>query len=139
MSPTLATFEKQFGDDGVKEYEAKGFKNMLEFVGMAHKAGVKIVIGSHNSGRYVKPGLAYQREMELLIAAGMSPLEVISSSTIINAEYFRTEERLGSIEKGKLADLILVEGNPSKDIKSMYSIKKVMLNGEWVENSGTMD
>lgn len=139
LSPTLATFEKQFGDDGVKEYEAKGFKNMLEFVGMAHKAGVKIVIGSHNSGRYVKPGLAYQREMELLIAAGMSPLEVISSSTIINAEYFRTEERLGSIEKGKLADLILVEGNPSKDIKSMYSIKKVMLNGEWVENSGTMD
>lgn len=139
LSPTIATFEKQFGDDGVKEYEAKGFKNMLDFVGMAHKAGVKIVTGSHNSGRYVKPGLAYQREMELFVEAGMSPMEVISSSTIINAEYFRTQERLGSIETGKLADLILVEGDPSKDIKSMYSIKQVMLNGTWVKNSGTMD
>ena len=139
LSPTIATFEKQFGDDGVKEYEAKGFKNMLEFVGMAHKAGVKIVIGSHNSGRYVKPGLAYQREMELLVEAGMSPMEVISSSTIINAEYFRTQERLGSIEKGKLADLILVEGDPSEDIKSMYAINRVMLNGAWVKNGGTID
>lgn len=139
LSPTIATFEKQFGDDGVKEYEAKGFKNMLDFVGMAHKAGVKIVTGSHNTGRYVKPGLAYQREMELLVQAGMSPMEVISGSTIINAEYFGTQERLGSIEKGKLADLILVEGDPSEDIKSMYAINRVMLNGAWVKNSGTID
>ncbi|EPR66259.1 amidohydrolase [Cyclobacterium qasimii M12-11B] len=135
LSPTLATFEKQFGDSEVKDYEAEGFKNMHDFVGMAHKAGVKIVTGSHNSGKYVTPGLAYQREMELLVAAGLSPLDVISSSTIINAQYFRTQDRLGSIEKGKLADLILVEGNPSVDIKAMYSIKKVMLNGEWVENN----
>lgn len=135
LSPTLATFEKQFGDDGVKDYEAKGFKNMHDFVGMAHKAGVKIVTGSHNTGKYVKSGFAYQREMELLVAAGLSPLEVISSSTIINAEYFRTQDRLGSIEEGKLADLILVDGNPLEDIKVMYSINKVMLNGEWVDNN----
>ena len=102
---------------------------------MAHKAGVKIVTGSHNTGKYVKSGFAYQREMELLVAAGLSPLEVISSSTIINAEYFRTQDRLGSIEEGKLADLILVDGNPLEDIKVMYSINKVMLNGEWVDNN----
>tara|TARA_R110001592_G_scaffold122374_1_gene329072 strand:- start:30214 stop:31494 length:1281 start_codon:yes stop_codon:yes gene_type:complete len=135
LSPTLATFEKQFGDEDVKDYEAKGFKNMHEFVGMAHKAGMKIVTGSHNSGKYVKQGFAYQREMELFVAAGLTAMDAISSSTIYNAEYFGTKDRLGSIEPGKLADLILVEGNPSVDIKAMYSIKKVMLNGEWVEDN----
>lgn len=139
LSPTLATFEKQFGDTDVKDYEAKGFKNMHDFVGMAHKAGMKIVTGSHNSGKYVTPGFAYQRELELFVAAGLTPLEAITSSTIYNAEYFRTADRLGSIETGKLADLVLVEGNPSVDIKSMYSIKKVMLNGEWVDKNQVIE
>jgi imidazolonepropionase-like amidohydrolase len=135
LSPTLATFERQFGDEEVRDYQAKGFKNMLDFVGMAHKAGVTIVTGSHNTGKYVQPGLAYQREMELFVDAGMTPLEVISSSTIHNARYFRTQDRLGSIEVGKLADMVLVEGDPSKDIKAMYALKKIMLNGEWVNRS----
>ncbi|SEJ47531.1 Imidazolonepropionase [Cyclobacterium xiamenense] len=136
LSPTLTTFERQSGDE---EYQAKGFKNMLDFVGMAHQAGVTIVTGSHNSGKYAQRGLAYQREMELLVAAGMTPLEAISSSTIHNARYFRTQDRLGSIEPGKLADLILVEGDPSVDIKAMYAIKKVMLNGEWVDREEVVE
>ncbi|WP_439481522.1 amidohydrolase family protein [Cyclobacterium plantarum] len=136
LSPTLTTFERQAGDE---EYQAKAFKNMLDFVGMAHQAGVTIVTGSHNSGKYAQRGLAYQREMELFVEAGMSPLEVISSSTLHNARYFRTQDRLGSIEPGKLADLILVEGDPSVDIKAMYAIRKVMLNGEWVDREEVVE
>src|SRR5690606_35406604 len=111
------------------------YENMLKFVGMAHKAGVKIVTGSHTSGKYAKSGWAYQREMELLVKAGLTPLEAISSSTIINARYFRTDRRLGSIAPGKLADLILVNGDPSEDISKMYEIEKVMLNGECVDGT----
>lgn len=133
LCPTLATFERQEGDEEVEDYHVAGFKNMLRFVGMAHKAGVKIVTGSHTHGNYAEHGWAYQREMELLVEAGMSPLEVISSSTINNANYFRSSERIGSLEPGKLADLILVEGDPSQDISHMYNIRKVMLNGKWVE------
>lgn len=136
LSPTLTTFERQDGDEA---YQAKAFKNMLDFLGMAHKAGVTVVTGSHNSGKYAQRGLAYQREMELLVAAGMTPLEAISSSTIHNARYFRTQDRLGSIEPGKLADLILVEGNPAVDIKAMYAINKVMLNGEWVDREEVVE
>ncbi|MDN3689044.1 amidohydrolase family protein [Cyclobacterium jeungdonense] len=136
LSPTLTTFERQFGDEA---YQAKAFQNMLDFVGMAHQAGVTVVTGSHNSGKYAQPGLAYQREMELLVAAGMTPLEAISSSTLQNARYFRTQDRLGSIEPGKLADLILVEGDPSVDIKAMYAIRKVMLNGEWVDREEVVE
>lgn len=132
FSPTLTTFERRAGDKGVEEYEVKGFENMLKFVGMAHKAGVKVVIGSHNSGSHALSGMAYQREMELFVEAGMKPMEVIYSSTLLNAQYFRSSGRIGSIEKGKLADLILVDGNPLEDISVMKNISRVMLNGMWV-------
>jgi imidazolonepropionase-like amidohydrolase len=131
LCPTLATFERQEGD-GVKDYQAKGFKNMLEFVGMAHRAGVRIVTGSHTHGNYAESGWAYQREMELMVAAGMSPLEVITASTLHTAEYLGTSSRVGSIEVGKLADLVIVKGNPAVEIRDMYNIEKVMLNGLWI-------
>ncbi len=135
LCPTLATFERQAGDRGVEDYHIAGFKNMVKFVGMAHKAGVKIVTGSHTSSRYADRGWAYQREMELLVEAGLTPIETISSSTLNNAIYFRSSQRIGSIEPGKLADLIIVEGDPSVDISKMYDIQQVMLNGRWVDRT----
>src|SRR5690606_4866770 len=132
LCPTLATFERQEGDEDVKNYQATGFKNMLEFVGMAHQAGVRIVTGSHTHGNYAESGWAYQREMELMVAAGMSPLEVITASTLHTAEYLGTSSRLGSLEVGKLADLLVIQGNPAVEIRDMYKIQKVMLNGIWV-------
>lgn len=139
LSPTLATFERQAGDRGVKDYHVAGFKNMVEFVGMANRAGVKIVTGSHTSSRYADRGWAYQREMELLVEAGLTPLEVITGSTIYNAFYFHSNERIGSIEPGKLANLIMVQGDPSVDITKMYEIQKVMLNGQWVDRTAEIN
>jgi imidazolonepropionase-like amidohydrolase len=52
---------------------------------------------------------------------------------MVNARFFRIEKELGSIEKGKLADLILVRGNPLEDIKAMRNIEKVMINGVFVK------
>ncbi len=134
LSPTLTTFERQFDDPRAKDYEAQAFKNMLDFVGMAHRAGVKIVTGSHTSGWYCDYGWAYQREMELLVQAGLSPMEAIQSSTIHNAEYFRSSSRIGSIEEGKLADLLLINGDPLENISDMRKIDRVMLNGVWVRD-----
>ena len=134
LSPTLALFERREGEDGVEEFHLEGFRNMVKFTEMAHRAGMKIVTGSHVYGiRHADFGWSYQREMELLVEAGLSPLEVISSSTIQNARYLRTEQRIGSIEAGKIADLVLVEGAPDLDIGSMYHITRVMLNGKWVK------
>jgi imidazolonepropionase-like amidohydrolase/dienelactone hydrolase len=117
FSPTLALFERQDGDEGVEEYEVEAFRNMMKFTEMAHLAGMKIVTGSHVYGlRYADFGWSYQREMELLAGAGLSPLQVIRSSTIGNARYLRTEQRIGSIETGKIADLILVDGDPLQDM-----------------------
>jgi imidazolonepropionase-like amidohydrolase len=72
--------------------------------------------------------------MELLVEAGLSPMEAIVSSTMNNALYFRSENRIGSIEKGKLADLLMIDGDPSKNISDMRKISRVMLNGVWIED-----
>ena len=134
LVPTLALFERRAGDDEVEDYHVKGFQNMMKFTYMAYRAGMKIVNGSHVYGiRYTGFGWSYQREMELLAEAGLSPLEVISSSTIQNARYLRSDQRIGSIEPGKIADLILVDGSPDQEISSMYRIYRVMLNGKWVK------
>ncbi|SHG47939.1 Imidazolonepropionase [Chryseolinea serpens] len=134
LSPTLAAFEKQ--PDHGDSIEVHAFKNMLTFVGLAKKGGVPIVLGSHTFVTYAEFGYAFYREMELLHDAGLSNMEIIVAATLENARYFRVDERLGSIEKGKLADLVFVEGDPLKDLHVLRDAKKVMLNGAWVPAAG---
>jgi imidazolonepropionase-like amidohydrolase len=127
VSPTLAVFERR-ADRG-DTVEVKGFANMLAFVRRASDKGVRFVVGSHSYVPYAEFGFAYHREMELLHEAGLTNMQVIQAATLENARFFRIEERLGSIEQGKIADLVFVEGDPLKDIKAMRNVKKVMLNG----------
>jgi imidazolonepropionase-like amidohydrolase len=131
VSPTLAVFEKRTGDQGATESDVVGFANMVKFVGLCHRAGAKVVVGSHTSAPHAEVGRAYQRELELLVEAGLSPLETITAGTLNNAQFFGVGEQLGSIEVGKLADLILVAGDPSRDIRAMKNVRHVMLNGVW--------
>ncbi|MEX1239901.1 MAG: amidohydrolase family protein [Cyclobacteriaceae bacterium] len=130
ICPTLAVFERQ--SDRGDSVDVNGFANMVKFVGMAHQGGARMVVGSHTWVPYADMGYAYFREMELFQEAGMSPMEIIQAATIENARFLRIDERVGSIEKGKLADLIVVEGDPLSDIKVMRNVKRVMLNGVWV-------
>ena len=132
LSPTLAIFEYQLDEEHTDTTKQKGFETMMAFVGKAKKAGAPVVVGSHTWVPYADYGWAYQREMELLAASGLTNAEVIQAATMENARFLRIEDRLGSIEAGKQADLILVKGNPLEDISAMYSIEKVMLNGVWV-------
>lgn len=136
VSPTLATFERRATVRDTPAVQAEGFRKMLEFTGICHRAGLTVVTGSHTWSRHVDFGWAYQREMELLVEAGMQPLEVISASTIRNAEFFGCAERLGSVEAGKLADLIVVQGKPYETISDMYNVSAVMLNGKFVHRDG---
>jgi imidazolonepropionase-like amidohydrolase len=133
VSPTLAVFEKQAGDKDATETHLRAFSQMLKFVGMVKRAGGRIVVGSHSSVPHAERGWAYQRELELLVAGGLSPMEALVAGTMENARFFRVADRLGSIETGKLADLILIDGDPLKDLGAMRRVKRVMLNGKWVE------
>jgi imidazolonepropionase-like amidohydrolase len=70
--------------------------------------------------------------MELMVESGMTPMQVIVGATLDNARFFRAEARIGSIEPGKLADLVLIEGDVLRDISSMRRVRRVMLNGVWI-------
>jgi imidazolonepropionase-like amidohydrolase len=132
LSPTLAIFERRAGDKDTKDVHVGGFKKMLEFTGRARRAGVRVVVGSHSAVPHAERGWAYQRELELLVGAGLTPMQTIVAATSENARFFRVEERLGSVEPGKLADLLLVEGDPLRDITVMRNVRRVMLGGAWV-------
>lgn len=132
LTPTLAIFERRAGDAGATETEVRGFENMMKLTLAARRAGVRVVVGSHGKAPGAERGWAYQHEMELLVESGLSPMEVLVAGTLENARYFHVDDRLGSVEPGKLADLVLVEGDPLADIRAMRRVKRVMLNGRWV-------
>jgi imidazolonepropionase-like amidohydrolase len=132
FSPNLAVFERRAGERGATEVHAKACENMRRFTGMARKAGVRVVVGSHSNVPYAETGWAYHREMELLHQSGITPMDVITGATLDNAKFFRAEARIGSIEPGKLADLVLIEGDVLGDISSIRRVRRVMLNGAWI-------
>lgn len=94
--------------------------------GKAYKSGVKIAFGT-DSG--VSPHGDNAREFELMVEAGMPPMAAIQSATIEAAKLLRIQEKLGSLEANKIADIVAVEGDPIKNISLMKDIKFVMKAG----------
>jgi imidazolonepropionase-like amidohydrolase len=136
VSPTLAVFERQPGDKDTTDMHVRAFKQMEAFVGRAFRAGAHVVVGSHSDVPHAKRGWAYQRELELLVESGLTPMQALVAGTMENARFFRAADRLGSVEPGKLADLVIIEGDPLRDIGNMRNVKRVMLNGIWINRSG---
>jgi imidazolonepropionase-like amidohydrolase len=95
-----------------------------------HAAGGIVACGTDQSS-----GPATQRELELLVAAGISPLEVIQIATYNSAVFLGKADQLGSVDAGKLADLVLLSRDPTADINNAKSIVFVMKNGQLVDES----
>lgn len=133
VCPTLGIFEVRAGDKTATETRLRAFQNLLRFTGLCHRAGVMLVVGSHTSVPHAKAGWAYQHELELFVEAGLTPMEALQAATRLTARYLDAEDRLGTIEPGKAADLMLVEGNPAQNIRAMSQIRGVLLNGSWVK------
>jgi imidazolonepropionase-like amidohydrolase len=100
-------------------------------VGKAIRAGVKIGVGTDFVGFPVRQGV---RELALLVEAGMTPMQAIQAATRGNAELLGWEDRIGTVEAGKLADLIAVPGDPLADLSLLERVSFVMLGGEVVRH-----
>jgi len=134
LCPTLGVFERRPSGPPHTETYLAGFENMKAFVGRAARAGVKTVTGSHTPLAHMpEKGWDYQHEMALLVASGLSPMQVIVASTSECARFLGIDRRLGTVEVGKEADLLLVAGDPQADISAMRAVKHVVLNGRVIE------
>lgn len=96
-------------------------------------AGMLVACGTDDSYASVWPGEAVHREMELLVMAGIPELQVIKICTYNSAKVLRREEEFGSIQVGKVADFLIVEGNPANDISDSRKIEHVFLRGNQID------
>lgn len=95
-----------------------------------HRGGVRVLLGTDSPQVFNVPGFSIHREMALYVEAGMTPYEVLASGTRVIGDFLAGNS--GTIEEGKRADLILVEGNPLEDIGHVARRVGVMVHGEWI-------
>jgi imidazolonepropionase-like amidohydrolase len=98
-------------------------------------AGVPIGVGSDGGSAIDFPGLMTHRELELLVEAGLSPVDVITAATRNGALALRKLDDLGTIEAGKRADLLLLSANPLEDVRNFRKIDQLMFDGEWIDRA----
>lgn len=113
------------------------FENMVKFNNYLVKAckqlGVPIVAGTDAGTSSVVPGFTMHDELELFVAAGLTPQEALASATRLSANWLGIESMVGTIEKDKLADMILLEANPFDNIKNTRTISGVFINGKYID------
>lgn len=114
----------KIADDATHQRYEKSYAKMIDFVGRLYKAGVPIVAGTDEL-----TGFTLHSELTLLVKAGLSPAQALQVATRNGAIYTRTQNERGSISVGKLADLVLVDGDPTKNIEDIRKISAVITRG----------
>ncbi|MUP47477.1 amidohydrolase [Gramella sp. BOM4] len=108
----------------------ENFRIWMQFVNEYKNRGGRVTTGSDSGFIFQLYGFAYIRELELLREAGFHPLEVVRAATLNGAEALGMEDRLGTVEPGKLADFVIVEENPLQNFKVLYGTGAIKLTDE---------
>jgi imidazolonepropionase-like amidohydrolase len=95
--------------------------------------GARLVMGGHSTVPFAGRGEAPWRELELLVESGLSPLEALTAATGTAAAFLYRSDQIGTLRPGLKADLVVIRGNPSRDITAIRSVERVMVNGQWVD------
>ena len=108
----------------------RDFDEHLRLTARMARAGVPILAGTDTGDSYVLPGFSLHDELELMVQFGMSPMEALQAATRNAVMYLGEDLRSGTIERGKQADLVLLDGNPLEDIRATRKIAAVVLRGK---------
>jgi imidazolonepropionase-like amidohydrolase len=113
--------------DLTRAHYRASWAKMVQLLGKMHKAGVPIVAGTDGAG------IELVRELEIYVEAGLSPAEALATATMVPAKLVGQDKKTGSIKAGKVADLVLVDGDPSKRIGDLRNTRVVMLDGKLLD------
>ncbi len=105
---------------------------IYRLVALANQAKTEILAGTDTGDAYVIPGAALHDELEQLVGAGLTPRDALEAATLAPARFFETEKEMGSIEKGKLADMVLLDANPLEDIRNVRRVQAVFTHGRYL-------
>lgn len=109
------------------------YRKGLELTGAAHRAGVRVLLGTDGGDTFVFPGSGAHDELQELVAAGLSPADALRAATWNAAEFLNMTEHYGSVEVGRYADLLLLSANPLEDITNIRKIRAVVLGGQLLD------
>ena len=134
---------KQFTESILKELDTDPVAFRRQFVAKElemtlamHRAGVPLMAGTDTAaGVYVIPGFSLHQELELFVKAGLTPMEALQTATLNPAKFLGRTPDSGTVETGKLADLVLLEANPLDDIRNTQKISAVILGGRYFSRS----
>ena len=102
----------------------------MTFINEYKNRGGRVTTGSDNGYIYQTYGFGYIRELELLREAGFHPLEVIRSATLYGAQALGMDKELGTVEIGKLADLVIIDANPLENLQYLYGTGAIFMNDQ---------
>lgn len=131
---TANKYNKMSNPENIANFE-KLVKFHVLLVKACKAAGVPIVAGTDAGTSGVIAGFAMHDEIELLVSAGLTPEEALTSATRLPATWLGIDSEVGTIEAGKYADLILLDADPLVDIKNTRKIAGVFVNGQWLKRS----
>ena len=128
-------------DYSAEDWEAAPieWRRQLDFVGRAYRHGVRIAAGTDMPNPYILPGSGLHDELELLHSTGMPRHAVVEAATRVGAGLLGVDRDLGTVEKGKLADLLVVDGDPLEDLDCLRRPWAVLKEGTAVSGSGLAD
>jgi imidazolonepropionase-like amidohydrolase len=138
VSPDLKSFwDSQTGDWHLRD---KSFlmwllKARMNMIPALRDAGIPLLAGTDTGFPFVIPGFGLHEELKYLVNAGLSPLEALRTATLNPAAFLGEAERLGSVEKGRLADLVILNADPTENIQNLQFIDAVILNGKLHDRS----
>lgn len=136
--PSRWTSGRPFGFPMSKEqWEVlqKEYSRQKEIVGVMAAEDAPILAGSDTATPWAFPGFGLHEELNLLVEAGLTPLQALKAATLNPARFFGRTDELGTIEQGKLADLVLLEANPLEDITNTKRIRAVIADGRLYRRS----
>lgn len=136
---TLASWSKSknaiLNDPGYDRAAAERFIALRrKLIKALHDQGAGLLLGSDAPQVFNVPGVAAHQELELLVAAGLTPYQALRTGTVNPARYFGADDQFGRVRVGLSANLILLEANPFADISNTRKIRGVMLKGQWLDH-----